>query len=145
MDRSREAEPLADAFLATYRKRREQAEEYNLRLVSELSPSMWRRMKWTTQAALSRAVPSESEAFSADKQPNLAQNDRSLRYRAYESEWRRTSGRKRASIIWALNDVLTGFWTAGLFKIVGDMCQLMVPLVTKQLILHSQKGRFEAT
>ncbi|KAG8974689.1 hypothetical protein FRB90_009724, partial [Tulasnella sp. 427] len=35
----------------------------------------------------------------------------------------------------ALNDVLgVSFWAGGLFKVFGDVCQLMVPIVTKTLI-----------
>lgn len=137
MDPSREAEPLADAFLAAYRRRKIRAEVYNAQLLSEIRPSLRQRFGWHLRAALGHAAATNDPASGSS---SGLRSDRSLRYQTYENEWRQKSGQRHASIIWALNDVLTGFWAAGLFKIFGDMCQLMVPLVTKQLILYAQRG-----
>ncbi|KZP00831.1 ABC protein [Calocera viscosa TUFC12733] len=59
-----------------------------------------------------------------------------LRSRVFR--WRsedKYTGRKRASIAWALNDVFgRGFWAGGLFKVVGDTSQLMAPLLSKSIV-----------
>lgn len=47
--------------------------------------------------------------------------------------------KKYGSVAWALNDTLTGFWSGGLFKVVGDAAQMMAPLIIKQLIRFSQE------
>lgn len=41
---------------------------------------------------------------------------------------------------WALNDIMSGFWTGGLFKVAGDAAQMMSPLLVKALIQFSQEG-----
>ncbi|KZT61359.1 ABC protein [Calocera cornea HHB12733] len=45
------------------------------------------------------------------------------------------TGRKIASLAWAMNDVFgVGFWAGGLFKVVGDTAQLMAPLLSKSIV-----------
>jgi hypothetical protein len=57
--------------------------------------------------------------------------------------WNETHDKKRhGSVAWALNDTLTGFWSGGLFKVVGDTAQLMAPLIIKQIIRFSQEGMY---
>lgn len=49
-----------------------------------------------------------------------------------EREWREKTGKKKASLAWALNDsVKWWFWSAGLLKVVGDTAQVTSPLVVK--------------
>lgn len=51
---------------------------------------------------------------------------------AKEKKWRDETGRKKASIVWAMNDSIKWwFWSAGLFKIAGDTAQVTSPLVVK--------------
>ncbi|KAF8969223.1 ABC transporter [Flammula alnicola] len=52
-----------------------------------------------------------------------------------EREWREKTGRKRASLVWAMNDsVKWWFWSGGLLKVVGDTAQVTSPLVVKAII-----------
>uniref|UniRef100_A0A8H7Y0W3 ABC transporter n=1 Tax=Psilocybe cubensis TaxID=181762 RepID=A0A8H7Y0W3_PSICU len=52
-----------------------------------------------------------------------------------EAEWRQKTGKKKASLVWALNDsVMWWFWSAGLLKVVGDTAQVTSPLVVKAII-----------
>ena len=51
---------------------------------------------------------------------------------AKEKKWRDETGRKKPSIVLAMNDSIKWwFWSAGLFKIVGDTAQVTSPLVVK--------------
>lgn len=149
MDPSREAGPLSDKFLSAFNARRLKAEAYNARLddpINPIRPSRWKRANWHLKAALFTKLPADVAKF-GKKSAGLGGDDsdekatgREGRYEAYEYAWRRHTGRKRGSVVWSLNDVLTGFWVAGLYKVVGDTAQMMTPLVTKQLILHAEKG-----
>ncbi len=137
MDESREAEYLSNKFSAAFEKRRLAAAEYNARLDSPtkpLQPNRRKRLAWKF-----RAMRSSLPAGVSDYAPS-GRLTRRQRITAMEAEWRAVSGRKKASVIWALNDVMEGFWAGGLFKVVGDTCTLMSPLVTKQLIKFSQEG-----
>jgi ATP-binding cassette subfamily C (CFTR/MRP) protein 1 len=137
MDASRESGPLSDKFLAVYKARMNEATAYNSRLNDHtITPSAWNRFKWNAYSTCSSALPSDFANFAEG-----GRHTRKQRYMAYENEWRQRSGRKQASIIWALNDVLTGFWGAGIFKVLGDTSQMMTPLVTKQLIRHANNGK----
>ena len=51
---------------------------------------------------------------------------------AREKRWRDETGRKKASIVWAMNDsVKWWFWSAGILKVVGDTAQITSPLLVK--------------
>ena len=51
---------------------------------------------------------------------------------AKEKKWREETGRKKPSIVLAMNDSIKWwFWSASLFKIVGDTAQVTAPLVIK--------------
>jgi hypothetical protein len=51
---------------------------------------------------------------------------------AKEKKWRDETGRKKASIVMAMNDsVKWWFWSAGIFKVAGDTAQITSPLVVK--------------
>ncbi|KAJ6630972.1 P-loop containing nucleoside triphosphate hydrolase protein [Mycena sp. CBHHK59/15] len=54
---------------------------------------------------------------------------------ALEKHWREVDGRKKASLAWALNDVLGHlFWIGGAYKVFGDTAQLMGPILVKAII-----------
>ena len=51
---------------------------------------------------------------------------------AKEKKWRDETGRKKPSIVLAMNDSIKWwFWSAGLFRIIGDTAQITSPLVVK--------------
>jgi len=53
-----------------------------------------------------------------------------------EKLWREKTGRKNASLLWAMNDsVRWWFWSAGALKVVGDTAQVTSPLVVKVYFL----------
>ncbi|KAG1834892.1 ABC protein [Suillus variegatus] len=64
----------------------------------------------------------------------------SEQYAAFHNHWRECGGRKEASLAWALNDVFCGmFWIGGVFKVVADTAQLMVPIVLRHIIIFAQE------
>ncbi|KDE07474.1 hypothetical protein MVLG_02338 [Microbotryum lychnidis-dioicae p1A1 Lamole] len=104
MDETREAALLADRFLEHFERRKNKIEAWN--------------------AAL------EDGSYT----PGRLQN---MRWRL----WHRMSGfgsphgKQKIGLAWALSDVFFWeFWSAGLFKVVGDLAQVTSPLVTKQII-----------
>jgi hypothetical protein len=51
---------------------------------------------------------------------------------AKENKWRNETGRKKPSIVLAMNDSIKWwFWSAGLLKVVGDTALITIPLVVK--------------
>ena len=49
-----------------------------------------------------------------------------------EREWREKTGKRKASLVWAMNDsVKWWFWSGGALKVVGDTAQVTSPLVVK--------------
>ena len=51
---------------------------------------------------------------------------------AKEKKWRDETGRKKPSIVLAMNDSIKWwFWSAGLFKVAADTAQITSPLVVK--------------
>lgn len=58
------------------------------------------------------------------------------RRREKELRWRETTGKQKASLVWAINDsVKWWFWSAGLLKVMGDTAQVTSPLVMKVIYL----------
>lgn len=54
---------------------------------------------------------------------------------AKEKEWREKTGKRKASLVWAMNDsVKWWFWSGGILKVVGDTAQVTSPLVVKAII-----------
>ena len=52
--------------------------------------------------------------------------------KAKEKKWRDETGRKKPSIVLAMNDSIKWwFWSAGLFKVAADTAQITSPLVVK--------------
>ena len=51
---------------------------------------------------------------------------------AKEKKWRYETGRKKPSLVLAMNDSIKWrFWSAGLFKVAADTAQITSPLVVK--------------
>jgi len=60
-----------------------------------------------------------------------------------EREWREKTGKRKASLVWAMNDsVKWWFWSGGLLKVFGDTAQITSPLVVKVRWFSSLKILF---
>ncbi|KAG2105828.1 ABC protein [Suillus discolor] len=127
MDPSRESTVLAAKLEAAWQQRVKAAADWNARLESgELKPFLFKRIVWTM-----RAIPTNDQKQGATL---------SERYAAFHNHWRECGGRKEASLTWALNDVFCGvFWIGGIFKVVADTAQLMVPIVLRHIIIFAQE------
>lgn len=95
---------IANAITDAFERRVREAEEYNKKLADgEIGPGL-KGVWWT--------VSGNREAK--------------------EREWREKKGKKKASLVWAMNDsVKWWFWSGGLLKVVGDTAQVTSPLVVK--------------
>ncbi|KAG8939798.1 hypothetical protein FRC00_013519, partial [Tulasnella sp. 408] len=113
MDSSREAEYLSARLENSWSRRVARATDRNTRLLEgKINPSIARRSWWGVKA--------------------LAGGDSLAKQ---EERWRSVDGKVEPSLVLALNDVLgVSFWAGGLFKVVGDVSQLMVPIVSKSII-----------
>jgi hypothetical protein len=132
MDESREALGLSERFLQALERRQKAAEEWNAQL-GTAKPPLRKRLVWRARAI--RTLPERFEAYGSTA--TIADRRSTL-----EEEWRQHSGKKYGSVTWALNDIMTGFWAGGLFKVAGDTGQLMSPLVVKALIKFSQASEW---
>jgi len=96
---------LSEAFLAALERRRDKANSWN-RGLSDVQPSRFQRVRWTLIALRQRRFGNDMLEYGPDQ---------SFRERkaTLQQEWRRRSGMRSASIPWALNDVVTGFWAGG--------------------------------
>jgi hypothetical protein len=113
MDEKRTAAVLAKKFQAAYDKRQSAANAYNSRLdAGEIKPSFLRRSLWA-----------------------LSRGKKEKRYQ----RWRENK-RQKASIFWTMSSVVGAFfWVGGFSKIIGDVAQLMGPLVSRDLIRFAQE------
>jgi hypothetical protein len=132
MDESREALGLSERFLEALERRQKAAEEWNAQLGTAKLP-LRKRLAWRARAI--RTLPERFSAYG----PTATIADRRS---TLEQEWRQNSGKRYGSVTWALNDIMTGFWAGGLFKVAGDTGQLMSPLVVKALIKFSQASEW---
>ncbi|SCZ87513.1 BZ3500_MvSof-1268-A1-R1_Chr2-2g04979 [Microbotryum saponariae] len=104
MDETREAALLADRFLEHFERRKNKVEAWNSAL--------------------------EDGSYT----PGRLQN---MRWRLWHrmSGFGSPDGKQKIGLAWALSDVFFWeFWSAGLFKVVGDLAQVTSSLVTKQII-----------
>ena len=85
--------------------RQRAAAEWNMSLQSQI-PKWTQLLNWNVKAALHKSLPSDYEKYGSDS--SFAERRKTL-----ENEWRKRSGKKRGSVTWALNDVMTGFWAGG--------------------------------
>lgn len=136
MDSTREAGLMSTKLEEAWKRRCEKAQAWNERLDNgEVQASLVTRAVWRIKSV-----------------------GRKTKYQDYVKHWREVDGRKEASLAWAINDVLgRSFWAGGaarsstclqgltlcsplgVFKVLGDTCQLMGPLVSKALITFSQE------
>ncbi|KAG1827732.1 ABC transporter [Suillus variegatus] len=107
LQEERGALPIAEAILTSFKTRQKKASEYNERLTKgEISPGL-RGLWWSI-----KGVRKERE-----------------------KQWREKDGKRKASLILAMNDsVFWWFWSAGILKVIGDTAQITSPLVVKAII-----------
>ncbi|KAF7330282.1 ABC protein [Mycena venus] len=112
-----EAGYLSEKLDAAWTKRVNAANEWNAGLDDgRINPPMFKRLIW---------------AITALKGGLDYRNRRA----ALEKQWREVTGRKHASLAWAMNDVLGHmFWFGGVSKVIGDTAQLMGPILVKAII-----------
>jgi hypothetical protein len=96
---------IAERINASFDRRVAEAAEFNKRLANgEIKPGM-RKLWWML-------TPGSVEAK--------------------EKKWREVDGKKKASLLWAMNDsVKWWFWTSALLKIISDVAQTTSPLVVR--------------
>jgi hypothetical protein len=107
LDEGRQATLYANRIIDSFQKRYEKAEEYNTKLLNgETRVPIHKVLYWSVRG------------------------NRKER----EKTWREKDGRKQPSLLWAINDsVKYYFWSAGVFKVIGDTSQVTAPLVVKVL------------
>ncbi|KAG1821831.1 ABC transporter [Suillus subaureus] len=107
LQEERGALPIADAILTSFKTRQNKAAEYNERLAKgEIGPGL-KGLWWSI-----RGVRAERE-----------------------KQWREKDGKRKASLILAMNDsIFWWFWSAGVLKVIGDTAQITSPLVVKAII-----------
>ena len=95
---------IAERITKSFERRQKEAAEYNERLASgEIGPGL-KGVWWSL-----RGVRAERE-----------------------KQWREKDGRKRASLVWAMNDSIKWwFWFGGLLKLIADVSQVTTPLLVK--------------
>ncbi|KAK7032834.1 oligomycin resistance ATP-dependent permease YOR1 [Favolaschia claudopus] len=99
---------IAERISASFDRRHKAATEYNTRLANgEINPGVWQAAWWSLRG-------------------NRAER---------EKKWREVTGKRRASLVWAMNDSIKWyFWSGGVLKIIGDTAQITSPLVVKAII-----------
>lgn len=88
---------IAEKITTSFDKRHNDATEYNIRLANgEIKPG-WRVVWWTLHGKRAER----------------------------EKKWREVDGKRKASLVWAMNDSIKWwFWTGGLLKVIGDTAQI---------------------
>ncbi|KAF8134974.1 ABC transporter [Boletus edulis] len=104
---------VANAILTSFERRRREAAIYNERLANgQVGPGI-RSLLWSI-----RGVRAEREML-----------------------WREKEGKRKASLILAMNDsVKWYFWSAGILKVIGDTAQVTSPLVVKAIITFAAES-----
>ncbi|KAJ3763217.1 ABC protein [Lentinula raphanica] len=113
MDETMAAARLSEELDKAWAHRVEEANDWNTRLeLGEIDPGFIRRTYWRVKALTTRKTRD-----------------------SLEKKWRKVGGRREASLAWSLNEVFGHlFWIGGAFKVFGDTCQMMGPLVVKAII-----------
>ncbi|KAJ7284591.1 ABC transporter [Mycena rebaudengoi] len=98
---------IAEKITASFDRRHKEAIEYNTRLANgDVKPGL-RAVWWTLRG-------------------NKAERER---------RWREVDGKRKASLVWAMNDsVKWWFWSGGALKVISDTSQITSPLVVKAII-----------
>ncbi|KAJ8692856.1 hypothetical protein PTI98_010127 [Pleurotus ostreatus] len=116
---------VAEKIVTSYDRRRKEADEYNMRLRNgDVKPPVWKKLWW------------------------ILRRDSKAR----EERWRDFDGKRRASLVMAMNDsVKWWFWSGGILKILGDGAQITSPLLVKAIInfatasyTNHRTGNFDA-
>ncbi|KAG6900221.1 hypothetical protein C0993_001290 [Termitomyces sp. T159_Od127] len=118
LQESRSAARIAEKINASFDRRNKRAQEYNARLENgEIRASLWRTVMWTLSGSRKEK----------------------------ETKWRERDGKKRASLIWALNDsVAWWFWSGGLLKVIGDTAQAIINFATESYVGHKTGAKVPA-
>ncbi|KIO14748.1 hypothetical protein M404DRAFT_17610 [Pisolithus tinctorius Marx 270] len=98
---------ISTLILESFQRRRKEAQEYNARLESgEVKPGL-RAIWWAIRG-------------NRDEREKL---------------WRERDGKRKASLILAMNDSIKWFfWSGGVLKVIADTAQVTSPLVVKSII-----------
>ncbi|KAJ7510442.1 ABC transporter type 1, transmembrane domain-containing protein, partial [Mycena galericulata] len=103
----RSAAYIAEKITTSFDRRHKEATEYNTRLANGDVKPGWRVIWWTLRGKRAER----------------------------EKRWREIDGKRRASLIWAINDSVKWlFWSGGALKVIGDTAQITSPLVVKAII-----------
>lgn len=104
----RNAKVIGDKIIASFERRRAKADAFNERLEKgEISPGL-KSLWWSIRG------------------------NRKER----EKQWREVHGKKRPSLVLAMNDsVAWWFWTGGVMKCLADSAQVLSPLLVKVRLL----------
>jgi hypothetical protein len=113
MDDARSAGKLSDDLIMYFEKRQVAAREYNERLADPSTPLP---LKQRIRLAFGK---------------NRAER---------EKEYREKTGKKQASLAWALSDTFGRyFWLGGPIKVLGDLAGAFTPLLIREIIKWSAK------
>ncbi|KAF5342618.1 hypothetical protein D9611_001580 [Ephemerocybe angulata] len=110
------AAAIAAKIDASYERQQKRASDYNQRLAAgEVKPGL-RKLWWMI-----------GPGSATDKEKN----------------WREVTGKKKASLVWAMNDsVKWWFWSSAVLKVVSDVAQVTSPLVVKAIIRFANESYF---
>ncbi|KZS95710.1 P-loop containing nucleoside triphosphate hydrolase protein [Sistotremastrum niveocremeum HHB9708] len=109
----RASKVIADRIVTSFERRLKEAEEYNARLSSGEIGAGWRHLWWAIRG------------------------NRKER----EKHWREKEGKRKPSLVYALNDSIKWwFWTGGILKVTADTAQVTSPLLVKAIIKFAQQS-----
>ncbi|EIW84231.1 P-loop containing nucleoside triphosphate hydrolase protein [Coniophora puteana RWD-64-598 SS2] len=106
LSEDRSASVIADKILQSFKTRRKQADEYNERLAAgSIGPGV-KGLWWTIKG----------------------------KRQEREKQWQEKDGKKKASLILAMNDSIKWwFWSGGIMKVIGDTAVVTSPLLVKAI------------
>ena len=101
---------IAEKIIRSFEERQRKANEYNARLENgQISPGL-KRFWWSIRG----------------------------KRQEREKEWREKTGKKKPSLLWAVNDsVFRFFWAGGLFRLIADIALVTSPLLVRVGFLPS--------
>ena len=107
------AKIIGDRITASYVAREKAAKEYNARLASgEVKPGL-RALWWSLRGQRAER----------------------------EKQWRDNYGKRRASLVWAMNDAVTyWFWSGFFMKLIADIATVLSPLLVKAIITFATES-----
>jgi hypothetical protein len=109
----RSAQVISSRILESFDRREKVAEEYNERLANGAINPGFKQVWWKIKG-------------------NACER---------EKEWRTKTGKKRASLTYAMNNAVFGwFWSGSVLKVIGDVLQITSPLLVKEIIRYAQES-----